>query len=300
MHRKEPKQKTASVILSHPVASRLVSAMRRPPTITVILSPAKDLAAERIAAVARDADFLSAGQMLHFVQHDKRCRGYFIRSRSAASQLASAMKRLPNLLLIAAIVLSVTAAGCQYWAGPLPLGTTNDVRVTANSASHEWAEPMDLPGLPNLHKVSDDLYRGAQPTAEGIRELEKLGVKTVVNLRDDYSNRKEMRGAAIACERIPMTAWYVQDDDIVQFLRTVTDEHNTPIFVHCRRGADRTGLSVAVYRIAVQDWTKDEAIAEMTQGGFAFYSGWKNLVRYLRDVDIDRLRSQAGLIPEAN
>lgn len=222
-----------------------------------------------------------------------------IPSHRVASRSGSARKRLPTPLLITTIVLIVATAGCQYWAGPLPLGTTNNVRATANSASHKWAEPMDLSGLPNLHKVSDDLYRGAQPTAEGIRELEKLGVKTVVNLRDDYDDRKEMRNATIACKRIPMTAWYVQDDDLVQFLRTVTDERSTPIFVHCRRGADRTGLAVAIYRIVVQDWTKDEAIAEMTRGGFAFYSGWQNLVRYLRDLDVDQLRRQAGLIDQS-
>lgn len=205
-----------------------------------------------------------------------------------------------NRLLIAAIVSIAATGGCHYWAGPLPLGATNDTRLADTSASHTWAEPMDLPGLPNLHKVSDDLFRGAQPTAEGIRELEQLGIRTVVNLRDDYDDREEMRGAAIAYRHIPMTAWHVQDDDIVQFVRTVTNGHDTPAFVHCRRGADRTGLSVAVYRVVVQGWTKDEAIAEMTKGGFAFYSGWQNLVRYLRDLDIDRLKRRAGLIPEAN
>jgi len=47
--------------------------MKRPPTIAVILSAAKDLATDWIATVALGADFLSASQMLHFVQHDK-CR----------------------------------------------------------------------------------------------------------------------------------------------------------------------------------------------------------------------------------
>ena len=65
--------------------------------------------------------------------------------------------------------------------------------------------------------------------------------------------------------------------------------------MHCRRGADRIGLAVAVYRIAVQGWSKEEAITEMTQGGFAFYTGWQNLIRYLRDLDIDALKRQAGL-----
>ena len=92
-----------------------------------------------------------------------------------------------------------------------------------------------------------------------------------------------------------MTAWRPQDDDVVRFLQIVTDESRLPAFVHCRRGADRTGMMVAIYRIAVQGWDKEQAIAEMTQGGFRFNSGWQNLVQYVRDLDIDAIRQRAGL-----
>ena len=56
----------------------------------------------------------------------------------------------------------------------------------------EWAEPMALAGVPNLHKVSDRLYRSAQPTAEGMTNLVALGIKTVVNLRDNHSDSDEI------------------------------------------------------------------------------------------------------------
>lgn len=154
---------------------------------------------------------------------------------------------------------------------------------------------MVRPGLPNLHKVSDDLYRGAQPTAEGVKELDKLGIKTIINLRSSYSDRNILAATDLAYEHIPMTPWHVEDADIVRFLQIVADRDNTPVFVHCRRGADRTGLAVAVYRIVIQGWSKDEAIDEMTQGGFAFYAGWQNLTRYIRVLDIDALKRRAGL-----
>jgi protein tyrosine phosphatase (PTP) superfamily phosphohydrolase (DUF442 family) len=203
--------------------------------------------------------------------------------------------RLIKALIAFAMVLGGSVPGCGHWAGPLPLGTTNDDRATAVEHSHKWADPMDRPGLPNLHKVTAGLYRGAQPTAEGFRELEEMGVRTVVNLRDDRDDRREMQGCDLAYDRIPMSAWYVEDEDVVAFLRLAADASNAPLFVHCRRGADRTGLAVAVYRIAIQGWTKDEAIAEMTQGGFAFYSGWQNLVRYLHDLDVEALNRRAGI-----
>jgi protein tyrosine/serine phosphatase len=190
--------------------------------------------------------------------------------------------------------LLIAWLGCRYWAGPLPLGTTNDVRA-AGVATRNWAGPIDRPGLPNLHKVSDDLYRGAQPTAEGIAELERLGVKTVVNLREFDTDRELLAASDLAYEHIPMTPWHVEERDVARFLHLVTNDENQPLFVHCRRGADRTGMSLAVYRVVVQGWSKDEAIAEMTQGGFRFHSGWKNLVRYVRDLDVPDLRRRAGI-----
>jgi len=154
---------------------------------------------------------------------------------------------------------------------------------------------MDERGLPNLHKVSDDLYRGAQPTAEGVERLKALGVRTIVSLRSSDTDKNLPIPPEITYEHIPMTAWRPNDRDVVRFLRIVGDENRLPVFVHCRRGADRTGMMSAIYRIAVQGWSKEQAIAEMTQGGFRFNSGWQNLVQYIRDLDVDAIRQQAGL-----
>ena len=40
----------------------------------------------------------------------------------------------------------------------------------------KWAMPLTLEGVPNLHRLTDYLYRSEQPTAEGFRNLEKLGI----------------------------------------------------------------------------------------------------------------------------
>ena len=39
--------------------------------------------------------------------------------------------------------------------------------------------------LPNLYKVNTGLYRGGQPTEAGIKQIKALGIKTVIDLRDD-------------------------------------------------------------------------------------------------------------------
>jgi protein tyrosine/serine phosphatase len=139
------------------------------------------------------------------------------------------------------------------------------------------------------------LYRGAQPTKEGFKQLEKLGVKTVVNLRSFHSDRDEIKDVNLGYEHIYMTAWRAEDEDAVRFLRIVTDPNHTPVFVHCQHGADRTGLMCAIYRIAVQDWSKDEAIEEMTKGGFGFHGLFQNLVDYIHRLDVEKIKQQAGI-----
>jgi len=52
----------------------------------------------------------------------------------------------------------------------------------------------------------------------------------------------------------------------------------------------------AIYRVAVCGWTKDEALKEMTEGGFGFHPVWKNLKTYLDKLDVDALKKQAGIM----
>jgi len=92
-----------------------------------------------------------------------------------------------------------------------------------------------------------------------------------------------------------MTTWNPDPENVTHFLKIVTDSSRTPVFVHCRHGADRTGTICAIYRIATEGWSKDEAIEEMTKGGFGYHSIWKNLVDYIRKMDIEKIGRSAGL-----
>ena len=122
-----------------------------------------------------------------------------------------------------------------------------------------------------------------------------MGIKTVVSLRAFHGDSSLLRGTALTSEAIPFHTWHPEDEDVVRFLRIVTDPARTPVFVHCQRGIDRTGTMVAIYRIAVQGWSRDKDIREMTQGGFGYDGKFPNLVRYLRKVDIASIKRKAGL-----
>ena len=93
---------------------------------------------------------------------------------------------------------------------------------------------MTLEGVPNLHMVSDTLYRSAQPSAEGVEALQKMGIKTVINLRSFHTDIDALRGTQLACEAIPMKAWHPDFDDAARFIKIATDPTRQPVLVHCQ------------------------------------------------------------------
>jgi protein tyrosine phosphatase (PTP) superfamily phosphohydrolase (DUF442 family) len=159
----------------------------------------------------------------------------------------------------------------------------------------KWAEPIKLEGVPNLYKVSPELYRSAQPTAEGFKNLKKLGIKTVVNLRSFHTDTPMLKDTGLEYEHIYMKSWHAENEDAVRFLKIVTDPKRIPVLVHCQHGADRTGTMCAIYRITVQGWTKDEALKEMTEDGFGFHEVWANLPEWIKNLDVEKIKNEAVL-----
>ncbi|MDH5681845.1 MAG: tyrosine-protein phosphatase [Spirochaetota bacterium] len=157
------------------------------------------------------------------------------------------------------------------------------------------AQRVIYQNLPNFYKVTDKLYRGAQPKGNGMKYLEKIGVKSVVNLRLLHDDRKLLKNTSLKYYRIRMSAWNPKEKEIVKFLKYVNNQNNTPLFLHCKHGSDRTGTMIAFYRIIFCGWSKDKAIHEMTKGGFGYHKVWKNLITFIRDIDINRLKKKAGI-----
>jgi protein tyrosine/serine phosphatase len=184
-----------------------------------------------------------------------------------------------------AAVALVAMAACTAFAADRP----------ERPSSWAVAPPEPVPGLPNFHRVTPALYRGAQPTAEGMRRLQAMGIRTVLSLRAFNDDESLLPQTALAHPRIRFNTWHPEDEDVVRFLRIVTDPANAPVFVHCQHGSDRTGTMIAIYRIAVQGWDREEAIREMVEGGYGFHPLWGNLKTYIRALDIDAIRRKADI-----
>lgn len=126
----------------------------------------------------------------------------------------------------------------------------------------------ELKGLPNFGRVTKNLYRGGQPTSDGFNALRAMGVGIVVNLRDDRAEvaaeKRQAESLGMKSIGIPWSANHKPSNaKIVEFLDLVHANPDTKIFVHCRRGADRTGVMIAAYRIAVEHKSVAEAVSEM-------------------------------------
>jgi tyrosine-protein phosphatase SIW14 len=142
-------------------------------------------------------------------------------------------------------------------------------------AAHSRSD-SSFEGLSNFGRVTNTLYRGAQPSSAGFNSLRSMGVNIVVNFRDEAAEtaaeRRTVEALGIRYVSIP---WSGSDDpsnaQVVQFLDLVRANPQAKIFVHCKRGADRTGVMIAAYRIAVEHKPVAQAVEEMHQFHYAHF-----------------------------
>ena len=157
------------------------------------------------------------------------------------------------------------------------------------------ATPIAIPGVANFAQISPILYRGEQPTAAGFAELKRRGIRTVVSLRTLHGDGDALKGTGLASFRIFAKPWHPEEEDLLTFLKILSDPNNQPVFVHCQYGSDRTGYMVASYRIVDQGWTYTDAAAEMK--AFHFHTVWTEVPEALKSLDPAAIREKVARLP---
>ena len=138
-------------------------------------------------------------------------------------------------------------------------------------------------GVAYAAEVAPGLYRGGQPSAEGIAWLKSKGIKTVLNLRHYHgdSERREVESAGLRYERIALASGGApRSEQVARFLEIARDPALRPLYVHCQHGVDRTGAMMAIYRMEDEGWSNLEAFAEMEF--FDAHRIWQDLRNFVR------------------
>lgn len=153
--------------------------------------------------------------------------------------------------------------------------------------------------LPNFHQVNAQLYRGGQPRRGGIARLAQLGIKTVINLRDDdehaRAEERVVRAAGLNYFHVQLdTVGRPSDAEVERALAIINAPENQPVFVHCKRGKERTGTIIAIYRITHDGWTSEAAQREADRYGMLFLRF--DLRDYIRDYHKRRIKQTSGLL----
>src|SRR5690242_16492611 len=129
--------------------------------------------------------------------------------------------------------------------------------------------------IKNFGQMDDRFYRGAQPKEEDYKQLAAIGIKTIIDLREDPTDyeKRDAEAAGIRYINLPMSDKdYPPAATIDQFLKVVDDPSTGKFFVHCAGGSHRTGVMGAVYRFNHYNWNFDQAYAEMKK--YDFYTRW--------------------------
>lgn len=143
------------------------------------------------------------------------------------------------------------------------------------------ASAQTSPGsFPNVHiknfgQMDERYYRGAQPEVSDYQSLADLGVKTIIDLRNDPTDYEKSSAEKLGMKyvNIPMSGWKSpKDKDVQEFLDLLNNPETGTVFVHCKAGIHRTGITAAVYRFTKYGWDYDKAYQEMKN--YEFSAGW--------------------------
>ncbi len=124
-------------------------------------------------------------------------------------------------------------------------------------------------GIERLIRLDHEVYRGGSPTDDGLRALAREQVKTIISFQKEVPYAELAAKLGLRVVHLPLSVFTPPTgNEVLRFLDVVTDPAARPVFIHCRRGKDRTGAMSALYRMQVQGWPVDRAVTEMLRIGF--------------------------------
>jgi len=122
----------------------------------------------------------------------------------------------------------------------------------------------------NVKEIDDGVFRSNHPTHARLKKFKEAGGAAVLNLRGVQVwapvvlERESCRQLGLEYIYLPMTSAQLPERktvcDLVEILRTAP----RPLLMHCKSGADRTGLAAGIYMLAFKNATPQAAAAQLS------------------------------------
>lgn len=164
------------------------------------------------------------------------------------------------------------------------------------------SSPQTFPNIDiiNFGQMDERFYRGGQPEKDDYPALKDLGIKTVIDLRNDPTDyeKAEVEALGMKYVNIPMTGWkYPKDEHIEKFMQVMNDPETGVVYVHCKAGKHRTGVTGAVYRYENYGWDYEKTYREMKNYNFTKWLVHGRLKTFVKDYGrkMEKEKEQAKL-----
>ena len=183
--------------------------------------------------------------------------------------------------IIIALVCCINLSACMT-SPALPL----------NERPDSWGELIQRDS--NFYQIDHSLYRSEQPSAELSQLIQTHQIDVIINLRARHKDPKIVQDPSIEYVHLPIHTWQINREDLLQVMRTIQQakQKQQKVLIHCYHGSDRTGASVAMYRIIFQGWSIEAAKQEMKHGGYGYHPIWKNIDQLLNAENVKWIQEQ--------
>lgn len=162
--------------------------------------------------------------------------------------------------------------------------------------------------LPNFHQVHPFLYRGGEPTKEGLKRIKQMGITTIFDLRNpgemSFNEKEAAKDLGMRYISMPMNSKAPTEKQIKRLLEEIDQAKGKSVqvakseqedkivkaeaaevakesqkgeaalaskkavFVHCAHGSDRTGCMIGIWRVKRDGYDYDTAYREMRKYWF--------------------------------
>ena len=177
--------------------------------------------------------------------------------------------------------LCISVSGCM----------TTPALPDAERPQH-WGQSMQPEH--NFYQISETVFRSEQPDQDLVPSLKAQKIDVIINLRSRNQDLKKLSNQGFKLVHIPIHKWAIDRDDLLKVMQQIqhAQQNQQKVLLHCYHGSDRTGASVAMYRIIFQNWSTADALAEMKHGGYGFHPIWQNIEPLFSPENIKWIQQQ--------